>query len=332
MDKKNLFIIGNGFDVAHELKSQYSDFKEWFASSIYGENWRNGNFLDKLEAMPEVPLQQIYTVNGKIYNLYKEGRFLLWLIECAASKATDIEWNQFEHLLGKLDYKKVFEEYVGEDDIVPILVGVLGTLKDFFYEWIKTINITEKISADEKFKRIISPRKDLVLTFNYTETIERLYGVSDENICHLHGKCPPQQMKEQGGRYFGNGSSRLVVGHNEMDYDPDLKFDNYQEKEYIEKAKSLDLCLKKDSENVVYANKSFYEKIKNSDIAAVYSYGFSYSEADYLQIQKVCESLRGGEGVKWLFTSFDVKRGYYDKYKEIVTGLGFRGTFGIFDS
>lgn len=28
-NKHTLFIIGNGFDLAHEIKSQYSDFAKW---------------------------------------------------------------------------------------------------------------------------------------------------------------------------------------------------------------------------------------------------------------------------------------------------------------
>ena len=28
-NKHTLFIIGNGFDITHEIKSQYSDFAEW---------------------------------------------------------------------------------------------------------------------------------------------------------------------------------------------------------------------------------------------------------------------------------------------------------------
>ena len=28
----------------------------------------------------------------------------------------------------------------------------------------------------------------IFLTFNYTETLEVLYGIPEENVCHIHGK------------------------------------------------------------------------------------------------------------------------------------------------
>lgn len=31
---KNLFIIGNGFDIAHGFKTQYSCFKEWIENLL----------------------------------------------------------------------------------------------------------------------------------------------------------------------------------------------------------------------------------------------------------------------------------------------------------
>ena len=43
--KHTLFIIGNGFDIAHEIKSQYSDFAEWVQ--------QQGN--DRLVQMMDIP-------------------------------------------------------------------------------------------------------------------------------------------------------------------------------------------------------------------------------------------------------------------------------------
>ena len=38
---KNLYVIGNGFDIAHGLPSRYIDFKEWLQNNQEETRWMN---------------------------------------------------------------------------------------------------------------------------------------------------------------------------------------------------------------------------------------------------------------------------------------------------
>ena len=46
---KRLFIIGNGFDLAHGIHSSYEDFRKYLIfklETITGKNFKNFDFLD----------------------------------------------------------------------------------------------------------------------------------------------------------------------------------------------------------------------------------------------------------------------------------------------
>lgn len=72
MEERTIFIIGNGFDLAHGMATRYSDFREWLV-----ENGR----IDVIEE-----LQSAYPTR-------MGGDFLLW--------------SDFELALGQYDIEKV---------------------------------------------------------------------------------------------------------------------------------------------------------------------------------------------------------------------------------
>ena len=77
----NLFILGNGFDIAHKLPTRYLDFKMYFWEEIYQKPY---NKIDEKEErkkgrkIPELPTWQIHTSRGKLYDRLGEYRMLYW--------------------------------------------------------------------------------------------------------------------------------------------------------------------------------------------------------------------------------------------------------------
>jgi hypothetical protein len=59
-------------------------------------------------------------------------------------------------------------------------------ISGFFFRWINTIDLS-KAQKKSNLEKIIRGDTDFVLSFNYTETLERIYGVCKHNICHIHG-------------------------------------------------------------------------------------------------------------------------------------------------
>lgn len=143
-----LYIIGNGFDLHHGLKTSYDDFRENQA--------KKSPDLWKL-------LKIIYG------NKINES---LW-------------WRDFEEMLGKIDYANVMNSYnglaLGQNMVQNLLIGILPPL---FEKWIKTIdaqiNTTKPIMAKD------IDENALFFTFNYTLLLEKVYNVPKDNVWHIH--------------------------------------------------------------------------------------------------------------------------------------------------
>ena len=143
-----LYIIGNGFDRHHGLKTSYDDFRENEAKKS-PDLWKF--------------LKIIYG------NRINES---LW-------------WRDFEEMLGKIDYANVMNSYnglaLGQNMVQNLLIGILPPL---FEKWIKTIdaqiNTTKPIMAKD------IDENALFFTFNYTLLLEKVYNVPKDNVWHIH--------------------------------------------------------------------------------------------------------------------------------------------------
>lgn len=111
---EKLYIIGNGFDIHHELKTSYADFRD--------------NYAMKMQVIRD-PLLAIF--GDEIYK--------------------DMWWWNFEEMLGKIDYAHLMNTNngvaLGPSKLRNFLIN---TLPSFFGEWISTVDI--KIQPDKSLK------------------------------------------------------------------------------------------------------------------------------------------------------------------------------------
>ncbi|MDP9809883.1 hypothetical protein J2W42_002742 [Rhizobium tibeticum] len=124
-------------------------------------------------------------------------------------------WSNFEAQLGTfdsdavIDYAERFLVSYGADDwsdadhhnfeyeIEQIVEGLSTRLRSRFADWVRTLpmpaagsfNPVQSIDANARF-----------LSFNYTPTLQRLYGVPEPSVIHIHG----QSL---------NIESSIVIGH-----------------------------------------------------------------------------------------------------------------------
>lgn len=155
-----LYIIGNGFDLAHGMKTRYADFKQWLIEN------------NRIDVIHE--LQSAYPA--------KMGKsFLLW--------------SDFETALGQYDIKKVINW--SWEDLFLTTVSIGGQRFDnpqFFWDtqlndiingafsaWARSIPL-----SDSAIYQI--PNDALYLTFNYTDTLEVLYQIPEPQVLHIHGR------------------------------------------------------------------------------------------------------------------------------------------------
>lgn len=103
---ETLYIIGNGFDLHHGLKTSYSDFRDNCA---------------KKKTVLWQPLQEIY---GDAIN-------------------NDMWWSNFEEILGKINYGHLTKTYNGDAlGAVKVQNFLKGVLPPLFGEWFEEIKDT----------------------------------------------------------------------------------------------------------------------------------------------------------------------------------------------
>ena len=157
LDNNTLFIIGNGFDLAHGIKSSYWNFREWL-----GNNRSN----------------------------------LIGMMDIFFSNQRDV-WSSIEQALGEyneesiLDYCRPDEEFDYdhslsssarvEDSPMTFFQPVLEEFRDAFRDWVDSI----EISGIEKVYKLNTDSR--YLSFNYTDTLETEYGIAQNKITHIHG-------------------------------------------------------------------------------------------------------------------------------------------------
>lgn len=256
MIAKKLYIIGNGFDLQHGIKSKYWDFKEYL-------NDVDDDLVKKLE-------------------MYFE---------------TDALWSDFEETLAYLDTQLIVDECMnylesyGSDvwsdanhhdyqyEVQRRIDLITEILKKRFTEWIIQLSIPETASQN----KVIIDKGALFITFNYTDTLERLYKVPIGNILYIHNKAIDK-------------NSTLILGHsrnpqnsktlNELPNDENtdirvvegnLLLDNYFRETY------------KSTEIIISDNMIFFDSLKHLEF--IYIYGHSLSIVDKPYFQRIVNTI-----------------------------------------
>lgn len=261
---KHLYIIGNGFDLHHGINSSYKNFQEW----IYENN-------------PDV-FEQV----DEIYGF-----------------CDDEWWSDFENQLASLDAIRYSSEIASENrpdltsdhcdrmwndaqiEVENQLEELYSELRKCFREWI--MQLTPPLES-KKVNLII--QDSVFVNFNYTKTLENLYGINQHNILHIHG-C----IDENEDFILGHGKSyeELDSLNEEKLPAPPEDLDEYELSQfYEEQANSYELheqlarqaaingivSQRKPVEDLIKKNKDFFYSL--SDITHIHVYGLSLSEVD----------------------------------------------------
>lgn len=304
-----LFIIGNGFDLAHNMKTRFCQFRCFFKRK----------YLSAEQFYPTLP-EITYDKDGDLIPNKEVTAVILFklLEQLQAEKGEHIKkelWKDFETYLGVFDYSELFEIFEIEEDhetdyfhqsedLAQDLKYSIPLINEFFSEWVNQIKISP---PKENFSKLFT-EDSLFLTFNYTKTLENSYNINEEKVCHIHG--------EQNGK--------IIIGHGE-------EYDDYDRAKYAGMApvhlSELQQILRKKVELNYEENFEFFQKIADCEITDIYSIGFSFSNVDLFYIKQLCNVINT-ENVNWHFTKHDEDEKNIDKFKSILEKLGFNGKWG----
>ena len=246
---KRLYIIGNGFDIFHGVKSRYSDFKDYVE--------KNDN--DLFEALEE------YFNTDELWSDFEET--LAYIdTEKIVDDASDFlvsygadEWSDAYHH----DYQYEIQRAI---NVVTV------ALKEHFTKWILSLDIPNAV-------KLKLPANSLYLTFNYTDTLERNYKILPSKIIYIHNKA----INETSTLTLGH--SRKPIPDNSIDNaanwkDQDVRvaegnriLDSYFEETY------------KNTDKIITEKQSFFGQLGN--IGEVFILGHSISPVDIKYFQTV---------------------------------------------
>lgn len=310
-NNKQLFIIGNGFDRAHNLETSYQDFYYYLSRSdaTVDEKCLLNFLIDKISLHSEDSDVIWSNFEGLLGNAYFDAD-----IEMTSEYDMDQSDDEADKDADYYDYQVIGhlqeEQYIAE------------SLPSIFARWISNIDVTVA-KKNEKFKKLIQDT-DEFLTFNYTRTLEKIYDVSSP--CHIHGTIDVNGEEDK--ILVGHGHDNLEsYTYSIGDKNPlaDLSsLDAIEECKNM--ARSMYNAWKKDVQGNLETHKYFFRRLH--DVRTIHSYGFSYGLIDIPYIQAIIDNLKESGKVCWFLEDYNEDANTI--YEEKIREAGFNGTIGRF--
>ncbi|MDM0496253.1 bacteriophage abortive infection AbiH family protein [Clostridium perfringens] len=274
-----LFIIGNGFDLAHDLETSYYDFRNY----LNEENW---TFLSSLESMYGLSegAWMDHASDDMIRSVFENGL-----------------WREFENNLSNIDETILYNGQDMELGLEGGDIGVEDTLDYYWenqYEFIRElneylINWVEQIDISDIDKRtdfIIECNDDKFITFNYTLVLEEIYNINKENVLHIHGSID----ENDDSPIIGHGDKEKV---NEMREIARESKECFNEKKYSIYNAVANYCERtlKDVDEFLLINRSFFNNLNEVD--EIYVIGHSLGDVDMPYFNEILRNV--GDNTRW---------------------------------
>lgn len=254
-DKDTLFVIGNGFDLFHGLSTKYNHFYLWL---------KNNGYTEFTENMSKV-----------FYELNDDTNM----------------WADFERSLSKVDIDLLHEIYIDlypnaeKDVVVNTIEPTIRLIPEMLRKWIGSI------SLDNVKPQIPISKEAHFLNFNYTMTLETVYDVPHNRVCHIHNSLDSNQ--------------NLIVGCDKAPVDFNIldkkETDMTQTKVRHEAIITLERVIK-DTKGAYDAHKSFFENLRH--IKKVIVLGHSLSEIDRFYFKKLLTIVPNE--TKWFVSCYSI--------------------------
>lgn len=212
-DLNKLVIVGNGFDLAHGLKTSYKNFLDWYMCEAFQMYCINKSHTDPLieiknkysgmttvfDRKPKTfeEVLNFISFNDRQSLTYQSNFYKRLLDSFKENNWVDIERYYFQLLkshfsnpnLSEQDKKKVVFKLNAEFDfLITKLVDYIKTINNTIAD-IPTLTV--KGSTNDFYETFASNDSSatvIFLNFNYTETLTaKGYGKEDQ-IIHIHGR------------------------------------------------------------------------------------------------------------------------------------------------
>lgn len=210
----NLIIIGNGFDLAHNLNTSYASFiRDLFDKKRRDQDLFSdligGRIDDSTDAILRDPTHYLRHTPTFFINLIKEINAKNWC---------DIEKNYFQSL----------NQVKSHDSLIEIN-EVLNRIKKYLQSYL--IEEEKKgivLKSYKKYFQLIDSENTTILNFNYTNTLKK-YEIKKSKIINIHGELKSESNPIIFGFAANESEISQLLDKDNPDYLLNIKKYNYNQ-------------------------------------------------------------------------------------------------------
>ncbi|AWK84024.1 bacteriophage abortive infection AbiH family protein [Photobacterium damselae] len=239
----SLYIIGNGFDLWHDLPTSYQDFYE-FAQ----------NTLDELESY---------------YRFDLRNHFPWHDFENALGTFDPDSFFDFHNEVDPISDDFRFRDIYGlEDEITQETDRHVSLIRETFIGWVNQLEVSR---AEQ---RMTFPEGSQFITFNYTSTLQSVYHIEDNHVFHIHGRSETHDEL-----IFGHG--KTIFEPIELDEDGESNRDIFSDAQ--DAARYPLLAFKKPVSNVIEQHERYFEQLNNVEEVVIIGHSLNAIDQPYFE-------------------------------------------------
>lgn len=282
--ERHLYVIGNGFDIHHGINSSYSDFRKWMEMNNY-------TVMENFE--------KVYgECDNEWWRDFENQLASLDIIEYASNIAFENQPDLFsEH------YERTWND--AQIEVENQLDSLYTNLRNCFHNWIMQLNRPLKVKKVQ-----LKTENSTFLNFNYTKTLETIYGIVPEKILHIHG-CVDEDEEFIIGH--GKSLSDLQKDNPVREQISPKGLDDEEDSKMLYEQLAQDATFhgvasqRKSVEDIIKRNENFFANLKQ--ITHVHVFGMSYSPVDVPYLEQIAREM---VNVEWEFSD------YNNRHKQII--------------
>ncbi len=277
-----LYIIGNGFDLAHNRKTKYTDFAKFLKSS---NNTKIQLIIKKFEEKAFFAFDYYMEKNGQLWSDIEHALDLMFQPEIIQDELE--EYRKLNVSYGDDDFRS--RDYHNQEIAIDEDYSFCRTFKKYLPKWVNFIHQTPCLPLyDTPFSS-----SDKFLCFNYTNTLEKTYNIHPQQILYIHGKWSEEN---------------LIIGHNTFyEFPKQTEDDIYEDIAGIRAFETVQNNVYKDVKHRISNSHEFFDNLISTDTIYVLGHSISDIDIDYFRAVKQ----NANSNAKWV-VSF-----YGDDDKEI---------------
>lgn len=280
-ENQTLYIIGNGFDLMHGVRSSYYSFRD-----SLGKN-------SKLRSA----LENFWTPE----DIWADFENALAQFNMSGMGSRDIVDMWLDLFDACNEDAGMAEFYMAAEAAANPILTVTNELPERFQKWVDTLTL----GANDRPLRGMFKRGK-VLCFNYTEFVETIYDIPGENVCYIHG-CRKRRKGER--------KRELILGHQPgasddafdlVDGRSSRRRKTYRsaltdiaQEEVFRLVAEADDALTKHSVDIIEKHRDFFGNL--NEIRDVVVIGHSLSPVDWDYFRAVFDGLKDPNAVNWFF-------------------------------